>query len=92
MFATRSASEVFPRDHDVAFLHRRRERGIDILHAVLGELLHVRRVEIARRDYDIGIDIVAILENFAFSLHFTSSGAAIFPAIADAAATAGDAR
>ena len=80
-------------DDDVAGLHARREVGVDVLHAVLGQLLRVVDVEVARRDDGVGIDVGAVLVDVSAQSHFTtSSGPARRPAMALAAATAGFAR
>src|SRR5699024_6565048 len=56
--------EVAPSHHDVAWLHRGGKGGIDVLHAVGGQGFLIRGVQIAGRDDDVGIHVVAVLVNF----------------------------
>ena len=90
---TRGATaEVFPADHDIARHDLLGKRRIDVLHAVRCECLRLERVEIARRDNYVRINVVAVAPDLPLEHHATSSGAAIRPSIALAAATCGPAR
>ncbi len=59
---------------------------------MLSQDLRVRVREILRGDDDIGVDIIAEFPDPSFDDHNTSSGRAILPLMAVAAATAGPAR
>ena len=57
---------------------------VDVLHCMGGQFLRVCNIQITCRDDNVGIDIVAVLENLAFCVHgmcflpyFRSSGAQI---------------
>ena len=54
----------------------------------------IGRVQVARRDDDVRIDMIAVLDDGGLHFHnySTSSGIATLPMTADAAATAGEAR
>ena len=74
-------------------LHAAREVRVDVLHAVLRQLLRLVDVQVARRNDGVGIDVGAVLVNVSAQSHrSTSSGPASRPATALAAATAGFAR
>ena len=73
--------------------------GVDVFHAVRRQLGRVARVEIARRDDDVGVDVAAVRVHGALEDHRappfaapTISGVAMCPAMAEAAATYGLAR
>src|SRR5690606_4587389 len=65
----RTTAEVLAGHDDVALLHLLRELGIDVLHHVLGELLGIGRQEIARRDDDVRINVIAEFPDLAPELH-----------------------
>ena len=69
MLAARAAAEVLVGDEDVARLDLADEPGVEVLHAVLGELGRVARVEVARRDDDVGVDVSAVLVGVSGELH-----------------------
>ena len=87
-----AAAEILSADHDIALLNTARERRVDVLHAVCCERLRLERVEIACRDDNVRVDVIAVAPDLALEHHATSSGAAIRPSIALAAATCGPAR
>ena len=79
-----AAAEVAGRDNDVARVHILDEIRVDVLHCVGGQLLRVCDIQITCGDDNVGIDIIAVLENLAFCVHgmcflpyFRSSGAQI---------------
>ena len=92
MLTRGTAAEILSADHDVAPLHTARERRVDVLHAVRCERLRLERIEIACGDDDIRVNVIAVAPNLSLEHHATSSGAAIRPSIALAAATCGPAR
>ena len=105
LMATGACSRELPQpkfslgDDDVARLHAVHEVGVDVLHRVARELLRVVGVEVAGRDDDVGVDVAAVLVDGALEDHReppftapTSSGVAMWPASAEAAATYGLAR
>ena len=69
VLAAGAAAEVLVGDHDVAGLHAAHERGVKILEAVLGELGRVRRVEVARRNDHVGVDVAPVAEDGSLELH-----------------------
>lgn len=70
MLARRAAAEVFVGNNDVARLYVLHELGVDVFHRVRCEFLGVGNVEVAGRNNNVGVDVVAILENSALSSHF----------------------
>ena len=77
-----AAAEVAGRNHDVARVHILYKIRVDVLHCMGGQFLRVCNIQITCRDDNVGIDIVAVLENLAFCVHgmcflpyFRSSGA-----------------
>src|SRR5450759_511192 len=97
MLARASAAEVLVGHDDGAGLHLGDEACVEVLHAVLGKLRGVGGVQIARRDDDVGVDVTAVAVGGALDAHLRSSpsrssGSAMCPATAVAAATAGEAR
>ena len=69
VLAARAAPEVLLGHEDVAELDLGDELGVEIFHAVLGELLGHTRVEVAGGDDDVGVDIAAVLVRCAVELH-----------------------
>ena len=69
MFTTGAATEIFSADHDVACFDVRRKSLVDVNHAVLSQFSGIKRVQIARGNYNVGVDVVAVTPNFAFNLH-----------------------
>jgi len=99
VLARAAAAEVLAGDDDVAGPHARDEPRVDVFHAVPGELGRVVGVEVPGRDDDVGVDVAAVLVDRALEGHHappfavvTMSGVAMWPAIAEAAATYGLAR
>ena len=79
-----AAAEVGPGHDDVAGLDGGSEIRVDVLHCVGGQLLRVCDIQLTCGDDNVGIDIIAVLENLAFCVHgmcflpyFRSSGAQI---------------
>ena len=67
---------------DVAGMHILYKIRVDVLHCVGGQLLGVRNIQITCGNDNVGIDVIAVLENLAFCVHgmcflpyFRSSGA-----------------
>ncbi|MPN65148.1 hypothetical protein SDC9_212927 [bioreactor metagenome] len=96
MLAGGAAAEVRSANHDVAGFHPRGKVLVNVLHAVTRELLGVGRGQVPRGDDHVRIDVIAILDGRSSCVHAlppnTVSGETSFPAMADAAATAGEAR
>ena len=69
MLARGTAAEIAAGDKNVAGLHPRGESGVEIPHAVRRKLGSLRRVEIARGDDDIRIDVITILVNCTVGFH-----------------------
>ena len=69
VLARAAAAEVLGGDDDVARLHALDEPGVDVLHAVGAELGGVARVQVARRDDDVGVDVAPEPVDRAFEDH-----------------------
>ena len=66
---------------------------VDVLHAVGGQLLMVRGVQITGGDDDVGVHVIPVFMDGSLYVHVqTSSGWQMCPATPDAAATEGEAR
>src|SRR5699024_2064734 len=91
-----AAAEVPAADDDVAGLDRGGVACVNVLHAVLGQLLGRGGVQVPGGDDDVGIHIVAVFKNSStghgYSPFSSLAGSLRQPATADAAATAGLAR
>ena len=70
MLARRAAAEVLVGNNDVARLYVLHELGVDIFHRVRCEFFGVSNIEVAGRNNNVGIDVIAILENSALCSHF----------------------
>ena len=94
MFSGRTAAEVFAGNHNITRLYPLGKGGVEVFHAVRSEFLFVDGVQVSCRNDDIGVNIVAVLDDSSFEFHFakTSFGSVILPVMALAAATAGLAR
>jgi hypothetical protein len=69
VFARRTAAEIRSGDDDVAGADEIDKILVDILHAVERQLGRIGRVQVARRDDHVGVDVGAIFKNFSFGLH-----------------------
>src|SRR5437762_1589254 len=90
LLARGSRAEVAPAEHDVAGPHRGGEGGIDLFHAMAGDLVDAE-LHVGPWREQVGIDVVAeypgatgILRSALIHASL-SRGSAIRPAIADAA-------
>ena len=77
-----AAAEVAGCDDDVAGMHILYKICVNVLHCMGRQLLRVCNIQITCGNDNVGIDIVAVLENLAFCVHgmcflpyFRSSGA-----------------
>ena len=57
-------------DHDIAGLYLFGKAYVNVDHAVGGQFLGIKGIEVAGGNNNVGVDVVAILENSALSSHF----------------------
>ena len=69
MFTGRAAAKVLGCYHNVALLYVLYEFGINIFHAVGSQFYRICNVEIARRNDNVGIDVIAIFKNRTSCFH-----------------------
>ncbi len=87
VFAGRTAAEIILRNDHVSRFYFFYKFRVDIFHAVSGEFFLAARVEIARRNDHVGIDVVSVFVYSAFPVHsVTSAAVANLPRTALAAA------
>lgn len=63
LLTRRAISRVFVGNNDVAWLYVLYELGVDVFHRVRYEFLGVSNVEVAGGNNNVGVDVIAILEN-----------------------------
>ena len=61
-----TAAKVAAAHHDIPFLHITRKTLINIHHAVAGQFLGVKSIQVSCGDNDVRINIIPITPNFSF--------------------------
>ena len=69
MLAGRAATKVPAADHDIAGLYLFGKAFVNVDHAVGGQFLGIKGIEVAGGNDDVRIDIVSIGPSFSFVFH-----------------------